>query len=222
MSPQRRTSAADPRRYVKATQGGSKKGFQPKKKKDWHWSLSVTLLGWFVSFIAMLLMKSINLIYFSDVILIIVLSGLFWAIVQYIPFKKLQEKKGGDKLHVGIPLYLAYNIAGLGMITAAFVMFGNFAFSSGEKEVKIFKIVDNDPNYTASTYSGIVYLLEDNEFDYDPDLRWFEIKSNGNRKTHPYIMYQFEKGAFGFLVRGERFMVMDEQGTNPIEEDYIN
>jgi hypothetical protein len=216
-------SSIDPRKYVKTNANGSKKASIPnKKKKDWHWSLTLTLVGWFVSFIAILLMRNINIIYFSDIIVLILVSGLFWSVVQFIPFKNLQNKKGGDKLYIGVPLYLVYNFAGLGMISTAFILFGNFAFSSGEKGEKIYKIVDYDHNYHVSTYTGIVYLLEDNALADDEDLRWFEVTSNGLRNKNPYVLYQFEKGAFGFLVRGKRFLVEDTKGTNPIEQDYIN
>lgn len=193
-----------------------------QERSTWHWSLTLTLCFFFPSGIAILAYEDVTMIDWTTLILSVLCIGAVAAMAQYSWFKRMRkEKNEGDHLVIGKQLYFAYNFLGIGFLGTALMLTLNFFVIVGEPVVVVHKIAGMDKDYVASSYTGIVYLLEEDAYADETDLRWFDVSTNTLRQTHPYIIYEFHTGLFGFDNIGDRYLSADEKGTNKIEQPYL-
>lgn len=179
----------------------------PKKifvfnKQNWHWSLTITLLGWFVGVIAVfyfypdVLMKWYELLF------------LWLAIGTISMFIHIRIPKARSVFKIlGSSLFLIYNFFGLAPITLAIFLLSNIYIQLPVYEVQTYRIIGVDKEYDNSHANGIRFILEDFKYDDLPSMRHFDMEANVLRANNPYLQYEIGTGFLGLKIRNGRKFV---------------
>lgn len=193
-----------------------------KKQKGWHWSMTFLLVAFLYGLFAMIYhAKVTTMISFGMILIMIVGFAVLSFAIQAPIFNKVRLKKGGEKYIIGRDLFIAYNLIGWGFLLTALTLQMNYQFRSDKADLVHAKILGQDKDYVAGSYSGIVYLLEGDQFHDDVDFRWFDLTTNTKREEFPVVRYYFYEGLFGFTTIGERFMVKSANSQEGIATPYL-
>lgn len=171
------------------------------KRGKWHWFMTLMIIGFLCGIASVAFLIPQIIIPWWHVLLIILAAALIGAIVQFSYFKKKQIITDNQKITE--PLYLGYNIVGVGLISLFLVLLLNQLFSSSEIIQETHRIVGVDPEYKIYRWGAVVFLLESDEFAGDAEMRALPYKVYYKYEEHPYIEYDFYQGLFGYRIIGE-------------------
>lgn len=169
-----------------------------EKRGKWHWFLTVQIIGFILGIISLAFIAPNVLISWWEIILVVVIVGSVSALAQINYFKKNQIIV--ENLKLTNALYLSYNFIGIGFVTLFLLFILNRTV--GTTIVKeTHRIVGVDPEYQIYRWGNVVFLLENDAFASDVDLRALPYKFYYGYKERPYIEYEFVEGLFGYKIK---------------------
>lgn len=177
---------------------------------NWHWSLTVLIVGIVVGAIASLGLRKFVVLSLTSYWLIVVGIGLLGAAIQYSRFKKKKylSNRGG----VGLLFYFLYNIFGIGFLGMTFVLLGSIFVPISDVNTTEIKIIGEDPEYLVSGRGVTPVLLENDAFANDPVYRGLPYMARSWWKGANYSIMGFDTytGLFGFEVKAGRYLRVDK------------
>lgn len=115
---------------------------------------------------------------------------------------------------LGIPFFTILNFAGGGALLTGIFLMLNLAGRSADIHTETYEFGKRDPNYYASTYSGVIYTLIDNQRPDEIELRWFDLKHIGTIVRMKHLQWKFSDGLFGIEIFESRGFVSDMEGSD--------
>ena len=170
------------------------------------------ILGIIAAPICLFWLDNVMVIRLLEILLgVVVLSGI-GLLAQYSLFRK----KGWitEKLKFTTPLYITYNVFGVGFLGVLLLAIVNLSFGSDEVQTESFKVVGMDPDYQIYRWGDCVYLLEDDTYSHDVNLRahtynkWDLYRDNPN---DTYMEYQFKQGLLGVKIKVDHKIVVNKE-----------
>jgi len=179
-----------------------------KNRGKWHWFLTLHVLGILSGIVSFAFLIHLVLIDWTHILLIILGFSVVGLFAQYSYFKK--RNIVSEKLKLFTPLYVSYNVFGIGLLGLFSVLVLNQALSGNEIIQEKYKILGVDPEYKIYRWGSVVFIMEDDMFANDPEMRALPYKFYYRYEERPYIVYDFYEGFFGFKIIGEHRLVPKE------------
>jgi len=197
----RKISSADLERIKKIKAEKQKK----KESFKWHWSLTIFVIGFFLGIISLAWLSKQVVISALDMIIIVLVVASISAVLQYKYFKKTNII--ADTMKKAMPFFIAYNIVGIGCISLFVFFIVNKSFASNKIVQEHYAIIGTDPDYLIYRWGNVVYLLEEDVFASDVELRALPFKFYYESKTKTIMEYDFNEGFLGYKVKVDHRLV---------------
>lgn len=175
-----------------------------EKGEKWHWYLTVQIIGFLLGVFSLTFIAPSVLIEWWEIVLIILVVGVVSALAQFKYFAKKQIITADLQPHNA--LFISYNFVGVGSITL-FLFFVLNATVGTEMVHETHRIVGVDPEYRINRWGSVVFLLENDAFSSEVDLRALPYKDYFSYEERPYIEYDFIKGLFGYKVKYDHRLI---------------
>lgn len=180
-------------------------------KQNWHWSLTVTMIGWFVGVIVVFYYFTSILIQWYELLFLWLAIGTLGIFVH----QKIKKARRVFKI-LGSGLFVAYNFFGLAPIFLALYMIINVHIQLPESKTITYKIIGLDKEYMKSHAHGIQFILEDYQMQEFPSVRRFDIEVTSTRAERPYIRFEIGKGVLGLpIYNGRRLVSNPSKPSSP-------
>lgn len=164
------------------------------KNRNWHWSLTLSVIGLFVCTLVINAFISITLINIYILFSLILFSAILGYIVQYNYFKK--------NVCLGGLLYFIYNLLGIGVLSASMLLLLNFLIHFSNPYIENYKIKMYSLNNQHVGQYGIIYYS--GTFKIESRVGEFDIFFDGLTKKQlietESLDLVLQNGIFGFPV----------------------
>jgi len=170
-----------------------------KKRGKWHWFLTLHIIGLLTAPVSFFFLSFMIVISWWEIALITAGIGLVSVAAQFHYFKK--KKLISDNLQLTNPLFLSYNFLGVGLLGLCLFFTLNQTLASSEIIQETHHIVGTDPEYQIYRWGSVVFLLENDVFSNDVQLRAISYTVYLDYKDVPYMEYDFRMGLLGYKVK---------------------
>tara|TARA_B100000683_G_scaffold277940_1_gene341036 strand:- start:5314 stop:6051 length:738 start_codon:yes stop_codon:yes gene_type:complete len=204
------------KRNVKRTNNALKKtsNKQSNKNKLFDIYLTILLMGLFFGVLMIVYFFPDHIIKLSTITKMILLIGIVLNLVA-LPLGFKKNKKGKTLIsEIGTVFYILLNFFGGGVFITGLILMLNFAGRSTETHSEHYKFGGKDSHYRASSYSGVVYTLENNKNPEEVDHRWFQLKNISAITKKGFLEIKYSSGLFGIDVFEERGITSDINGSD--------
>jgi hypothetical protein len=181
------------------------------KKKDWHWSLTMTILGMIVGSILTACIMDFTMISYLFLLVAVLVIAVVSFVVQWRFFYNLDFIKRNFRLPIAI--FALYNFGGVAIPTAGVLLTVNWIGASSTEDIEQIKIVGLDRSYVLDSQLGAPLLLENDAYKDQAWIRTFDYLKAIKWRKHPILEIVTHKGLFGIRVYYESRM-----GGNPLPE----